>query len=294
MNILFIGNSLLLTPLRKLPNLIKNCPENDLYMKLIFIPSGKIYTYVDKFEESMVSNFVMKDRPNRIWTYIYNRPIWSQELNPDKNIKSILMERKWDVIIICGHSGNFSSWEYDKYKDYYKRFFELIRQYSDADIYWTWTFAPLYGNEFLFTKSKWKDHYTPDTYEEMIQALDEADMKICQDNNVKPFRLRTYYNEFSKLFPEYRHLMYDYIHPDKGLGEYFCTGIIYTLFLKQIYKMDIDQFHYVYNSQKYHYMDVDDDKNKYETDILCLPVNEETKKLADDLIKNIIEKDIRN
>lgn len=263
-------------------------------MKLIFIPSGRIYTYVDKFEESMVSNFVMKDRPNRIWTYIHNRPIWSQELSPNKNIKSILMERKWDVIIICGHSGNFSSWEYDKYKDYYKRFFELIRQYSDADIYWTWTFAPLYRNEFLFTKSKWKDHYTPDTYEEMIQALDEADMKICQDNNVKPFRLRTYYNEFSKLFPEYRHLMYDYIHPDKGLGEYFCTGILYTLFLKQIYKMDTNQLHYVYNSQKYHYIDVDDNKNKYETDILCLPVNDETKKLADDFIKDIIEKDIRN
>lgn len=294
MNILFIGNSLLLTSLKKLPRILKKVSSDDVYMKLVFIPAAKIYTYVKKFDESMKSHFVMKDKPNRIWTYVKNFPIWSQELNPDISIKDVVSERKWDIIIVCGHSGHYSSWRYDLYKDTYKQFFDLIRQYSDADIYWTETFAPLFVNEFFFHVKKWKEPHIPDTREEVIDLLDEADMKICQDNNVKPFRLRTYYNEFSKLFPGYRHLMYDYIHPDKGLGEYFCTGIIYTLFLKQIYKMDIDQLHYVYNSQKYRYMDVDDDKNKYETDIVCLPVNEETKKLADDFIKNIIEKDIRN
>lgn len=284
MNILFLGNSLLLTSLRKLPQLLNTLPQKDVFIKLIYIGSGRIYTYVDYFKEPMTKPFILKV-PSRIWTYTYGSKHWKEQLNPMMSIKDVLLEREWDVIITCGHTYEKASWLYDKYKDTYEKYFSLLRNCSDADIYWTWIFTPSYTAAAFLEREKLK-YFVPDTYEDMYELLNEVDERICTDNNVKSFPLRLYYNELIKVFPGHRNLMYDHIHPDRGIGEYFCSALIYDTFLKSIYGVEVKNIRYTYDASAWKYKNVDADYKETPSAIPSVSVTPETKKIADKIIES--------
>lgn len=260
MNILFLGNSLLLCSVRHLAELVNQAPDNDLFMKTVYIAQGRIYHYVNGFETPMTQKISSWSgrHPNIVWKYRRGEDKWRNETNLSKSIKDIVCERKWDAIVTCGSSQHVSGWLYEQFKDDYKRFFELLRENSDAKIYWMWTFVPsskvegpkslhtldyAYGGEKALAKDE----------KEMFEYLNSVDERICADNNVLPLKLRIAYEKLVEAFPSEERLIIDNIHPDRGVGEYFCSMYIYCQLLKNEIGMRPSRFRYRYDASKYQY-----------------------------------------
>lgn len=284
MKILFLGNCFIWRAIRRLPNILNKIPKrNDVEITCLFISSFKIHHYTEYFETKLNQplNYHKKNDENKniLFSYTYKSERYKREDFPDTSIKEVI-SKDWDIIVVCGHTGNASAWLYDKFEEWYKSCFNLIRKYSTAEIYWLWSFATNicytgthscntglynYGGECAIANNE----------EEMYEYLNSVDERICKENNVHPLKLRVAYESLIKWFPGYQRLLIDGIHPDKGLGEYFSSGFMYNTFLKDLYKVDLKDID----------LNIDTSKCKYKyINKSCVSVNSETKKIADDIL----------
>ena len=286
MKILFLGNCFTWRSIRRLPKILNLLPKkDDLEITCLYIPSIKIHHYTQYFDTNLNSPLKhlqnAKRKFNILFSYTYGDDNFKREDFPDTSIKEIV-SKDWDKIVLCGHTGNASAWLYDKYKEWYKSCFDLIREHSNADIYWLWSFVTNVGyNESHSCETDLYnyggEHALAKDEKEMFDYLNTVDEMICKDNNVHPLKLRVVYEELIEHFPGYQRLLIDRIHPDKGIGEYFTSGFIYNSFLKDLYKVDLKDID----------LNIDTSKCIYKTiNKSCISVNYKTKKIADDILDN--------
>ena len=272
MNILFLGNSLLLTAVRHLPKLLNQLPQKDLHIQLVYIASGKTHVYVNNFDRSMKEYFtIKKGKSNLLWTYVYGHNRWKEDVMPDISIREVLTNTKWDIVITCSHSARTILWKYEKYKSKYDEYFQLIRQCTDAKLYWVWTFTP--NREFCDEKLLVQYDDVAKNRWSMYKLLNKVDDTICTNYNLHPLRLRVAYEMLTKKYPKHHHLIIDSVHPDRGIGEYFCCAYFYNVLFKKYYYVNLSDLQYSYDATKY----------TYENGDHCIPVNKENKKIIDEI-----------
>ena len=272
MNILFLGNSQILTAIRHLPKLLNQLPEKDLYIQDIYAPGAKIPTLVNNFKKSMSTEFITTKSHvgNRIWTYSYGNDKWDEVISPDISIQDVLKNTQWDFIITCGHTGKIGILNYHSCIKKYITFFKEIRKCSNARIYWLGGLTP--NREYCNTQLY--DVCSGGSRMGMVNYLKMIDEKICNTFHLEYIPLRQAYEVLAEQFPGYNHLIIDNVHPDKGIGEYFCTAYLYNFLFKSLYDVDLSELKFSYNASKYMYKD---------SNIQCISVNEEIKKIADDI-----------
>jgi hypothetical protein len=242
---------------------------------LVYIAAAQVHHYVENFDRSMKEEFVVNNKglPNRLWTYIYGQNKWDQKILPDISIREVLTNTKWDIVITCNHTGRRRMWKYEKYKKDYMNYFNLIRECTDAEIYWTYTFVP--SRDFNCDKA-YEQAYdlVAGSREEMYRYLNKIDDEICQVFGVKPLLLRQAYENLVKMFRNKYYLIMDNIHPDRGVGEYFCSAYLYNIFFKKYYGVDVKDLKFSYNASKYTYSD----------GTPCISVNRVTKNTVDKIV----------
>ena len=273
MNILFLGNSQILTAIRHLPKLLNQLPNNDLYIEMVYVAAANVTTLLRNFKMPMSTEYIVTKTHsgNIIWRYVYGQDRWDEMKFPDVSIQDVLKSKEWDIIITCGHTGKNGVLNYDRYTEKYKKFFREIRRCSKAKIYWLCGLTP--NREFCDTQIY--DECSGGSRRGMLKYLNVTDKKICNDYHLKSIPMRQAYEILVEQFPGYNGLVMDNIHPDRGVGEYFCTAYLYNFFFKPIYGVDLSELRFSYDASKHKY------KN---TDIQCISVDEKTKKIVDDVV----------
>ena len=91
--------------------------------------------------------------------------------------------------------------------------------------------------------------------------------------------MRSVFEKLINAFGNKNRLIVDHIHTDYVLGRYFCTAFFYMYFFYYICHIDLKDIQYTDENEKQY---------TYEDGTLCIPVNQKTKEICDNIIKGFI------
>ena len=286
MKYLFIGNSYTWCSMHLMPHILNKCDNHNIEITIIYICGANPHNFIDGFETSMSKKLGNDIRTvpsnNVIYTYVYGDNKYKMEKMPDKSIKDIIKNNYYDKVIIniCNTYYHYA-WHYNFMEKYFKNFFSLLRKYYNGEIFYIEepVISPIsdanpkskkyfYGGTDALCKTKL------DMYSNMNYAIN----KLSKELNFKIIRIRiNYLNLQNSSMRNECDLLTDGRHPDEGIGKYMCSAVVYYKLFYNTTKTKLSNINFTYSPNSSYVLN----KN-----ILSLPVNQENKKIVD----NIVEK----